>query len=237
MPPKEAEPKIESPDEVVTADVADAPEELEGEAEGGAEGEAEGGAEGEAGAEVEGAAPVESESKKRSHHKKTNGQRPSSETRAETRAETREPRGRKGSLVDDFMKSVKKMHPAYWVLGLGGAALAIDYFMEGDKSVASSLYRGIFGGKAASGEGNDGAAQLHPFTRLASVAIPGASYGPSYAVPYYPAFPPSIYAAPRYPGYAPGFSGRPGFGYGGRMGGMGYGGHGHAHVRGEFPWE
>jgi hypothetical protein len=226
MPRKEAEPKIESPDEAAAAvDVADAPEELEGEAEGGTEGEAEG--------EAEGAAAAESEPKKRSHHKKINGQRSPSETRAETR-EPREPRGRKGSLVDDFMKSVKKMHPAYWVLGLGGAALAIDYFMEGDKSVASSLYRGIFGGKAGSGEGGDGAAQLHPFARVAPMVMPGSSY----AVPYYPAFPPSIYAAPRYPGYAPGFGGRPGFGYG-RMGGLGYGygGHGHAHVRGEFPWE
>src|SRR5271163_1544539 len=69
------------------------------------ESEDEGGDEGEA--EASGG---EVEPKKRSHHR------------------TRE---RKGSVVDDILKSAKKLPPVVWVLGLGGAALAIDYFMEG----------------------------------------------------------------------------------------------------------
>jgi hypothetical protein len=212
MPREEAEPKVE-------ASAADEASVAEPEAEGAVE--TEGG--------VEGTAVEEAEPKKRSHHKKADGTGSS---------ETREPRSRKGSFVDDFMKSAKKVHPVYWVLGLGGAALAIDYFMEGDKSVASSLYRGLFGGKADAGEGGGNGASRPIARAVPMTAIPGASY----AAPYYPAFPPPMYAAPRYPGYAPGYApgygGRPGFGYGGR-GGMGYGGHGGhgGHVRGQFPWE
>ncbi len=215
MPSKEAELKTESP---VLAEAAGD--------------EVEGGPDEADEVEVPGAVALaeSAEPKKRSHHKKVDGeQRELREPR-----ESRESRGRKGSLVDDFLKSAKKVHPVYWVLGLGGAALAIDYFMEGDKSVVSSLYRGIFGDKLASGESGEGAARPRPIVQM---VVPTA--GTSYAVPYYPAFPPPVYAAPRYPGYgSPGFGGRPGYGYGGRMGGMGHGGRGgHAGVRGQFPWE
>lgn len=45
-----------------------------------------------------------------------------------------------------ILAKLKNMPTAYWVVGLGGAALGIDYFVEGDRSVVSSLYRGVFGG-------------------------------------------------------------------------------------------
>lgn len=154
----------------------------------------------------------------------------------------------KGSLMSIIAK-LKKVHPAYWVLGLGGAALAVDYFVEGDQSVASSLYRGVFGSGRSGGGGGGGSGG----GVRAQMGIPGGRVMPipamGYPQPeYYPAYP---YHAPydayaayhhghRYPGY-------PGFGHWGmRRQTMGHGGmgrhegmnhFGHAHVRGEYSWE
>ena len=50
-----------------------------------------------------------------------------------------------GSLFASVLARVKAAPAAYWVLGLGASALAVDYFIEGDNSIASSMYRGIFG--------------------------------------------------------------------------------------------
>jgi hypothetical protein len=142
-------------------------------------------------------------------------------------------RGGKGHIMS-IMAKLKKVHPAYWVLGLGGAALAVDYFVEGDQSVAASLYRGIFG---ASGHGHGHADAQHPAaSHPTSAALPVAS--PASAAPamamqsalygypnYYPAYP-----------YHYGHFDRHGFGH--EHGGHGgHGGEHHAHVRGGYSWE
>jgi len=87
------------------------------------------------------------------------------------------------SVVD----KLKKMHPAYWVLGLGGVALGVDYYVERDKSVASSIYRKLSGqpepaGALGAGPGGGIARLLRP-----GVVLP-STYGP--AEVFYPAFPP-----------------------------------------------
>jgi hypothetical protein len=90
------------------------------------------------------------------------------------------------SIID----KMKKAHPAYWVIGLGGAALAIDYYVEKDKSVASSIYRKFFGG--AAGGGGDGGVAPYP-RRRAVIPMPGATLMPGSLYQssqiYYPAFP------------------------------------------------
>lgn len=90
------------------------------------------------------------------------------------------------SIID----KMKKAHPAYWVLGLGGAALAIDYYVERDRSVASSIYRKFFGG-GGRGEGGGGRGTLHG---RAAPVMPGSAImpGPLYQTSrvYYPAYPP-----------------------------------------------
>lgn len=90
------------------------------------------------------------------------------------------------SIID----KLKRAHPAYWVLGLGGVALAIDYYVERDKSVASSIYRKL-SGSAASG-GGDSKGRASSYGRVApmpgaAVMLPGALYQTSQV--YYPAFP------------------------------------------------
>lgn len=90
------------------------------------------------------------------------------------------------SIID----KMKKAHPAYWVLGLGGAALAIDYYVERDRSVASSIYRKFFGG---AGRGEDGGGRGTPHGRAVpvmpgSAIMPGSLYQTSRV--YYPAYPP-----------------------------------------------
>lgn len=90
------------------------------------------------------------------------------------------------SIID----KMKKAHPVYWVLGLGGAALAIDYYVEKDRSVASSIYRKFFGGAGRREEGGGGRPMLH----RRAVPMPGATVMPSpfYQTSqiYYPAYPP-----------------------------------------------
>ncbi len=82
-----------------------------------------------------------------------------------------------------ILDKMKKAHPAYWVLGLGGVALAIDYYVERDRSVASSIYRKLSGSKQGAymdaGDGGGGGA---------AVMMPSSLYRTTQV--YYPAFPP-----------------------------------------------
>jgi hypothetical protein len=83
-----------------------------------------------------------------------------------------------------ILAKLKNMPTAYWVVGLGGAALGIDYFVEGERSVVSSLYRGVFGGR---GEGTA------PQRRSLGAARPGVpALVPAMGAPrvYYTAIPP-----------------------------------------------
>lgn len=84
-----------------------------------------------------------------------------------------------------------KAHPVLSIAGLGAAALAVDYVVEGDKSVAVSLYRGIFGG-GEGGEGHGRGRGLPPH----KIVPKGMPEAPGHVAPvleylpnYYPAFP------------------------------------------------
>jgi len=155
----------------------------------------------------------------------------------------------KGHFMSIVAK-LKKMPPVYWVLGLGGAALAVDYFVEGEQSVASSLYRGIFGHGEGTSHGR-GSAHAGPLGRSpASMAPGGMLPSPDGMLPsaggmesfYYPAYP---YRAP-YDAYGPlhGYGHRRfahSFRHGGAMHGHAgalHGRSGHtSHVRGGYDWE
>jgi|SRR5271170_2536182 len=135
------------------------------------------------------------------------------------------------SIID----KMKKAHPAYWVLGLGGAALAIDYFVEKDRSVASSIYRKFFrgaGGGMDADEGEEGARSFYRRAPGVSV-IPGSLYQTSRV--YYPAYPsvhPHHHWMRRGPIFDQGhdwFGSHHGRGYGSH--GREYGAFGHNHVR------
>jgi hypothetical protein len=54
--------------------------------------------------------------------------------------------GRSGGFLSGLLAKAKRLPAPYWVAGLGGGALLVDYLVEGEDSIASSLYRGIFGG-------------------------------------------------------------------------------------------
>jgi|SRR5271155_5621246 len=82
-----------------------------------------------------------------------------------------------------------KAHPVVSIAGLGALALGVDYFVEGDKSIAASLYRGIFGGGGGDERGGKGL----PPHKIVPRGMPGA---PAQVAPvleyipgYYPAFP------------------------------------------------
>jgi len=82
-----------------------------------------------------------------------------------------------------------KAHPVLSIAGLGVLALGVDYFVEGDKSIASSLYRGIFGG----GSGGERGGRGLPPHKMVPGGMPAA---PAQVQPvleylpgYYPAFP------------------------------------------------
>lgn len=86
-----------------------------------------------------------------------------------------------------ILAKLKNMPTAYWVVGLGGAALGIDYFVEGDRSVVSSLYRGVFGGRA------EGALEGRPLGAVRPGTHPGGlAFVPAMGAPrvYYTAIPP-----------------------------------------------
>jgi hypothetical protein len=91
------------------------------------------------------------------------------------------------SIVDKMKK-----HPALSAVGLGGGALAIDYLVRGDRSLASSFLRSLAGGGTApSREAPQRAA------RPTRGVVPGATLLPAmmgYSRRfYYPAYPPSYY--------------------------------------------
>lgn len=50
-----------------------------------------------------------------------------------------------GGFFSSMIARAKAAPAPYWVVGLGAGALAVDYFIEGPNSIASSIYRGIFG--------------------------------------------------------------------------------------------
>ncbi|HTR02657.1 MAG TPA: hypothetical protein VMN82_05625, partial [Thermoanaerobaculia bacterium] len=64
---------------------------------------------------------------------------------------------------------LKKMPTSYWVVGLGAAALGVDYLVEGESSIASSIWRGVTGGRSEKIERQPGPPQ--------AVAPGGASFG------------------------------------------------------------
>jgi hypothetical protein len=45
-----------------------------------------------------------------------------------------------------IMSKLKSMPTSYWVAGLGAAALGVDYLIEGEGSIVSSIWRGVTGG-------------------------------------------------------------------------------------------
>jgi hypothetical protein len=84
-----------------------------------------------------------------------------------------------------------KAHPYLSILGLGAAALGVDYAVEGDKSIVSSLFRGVFGGGGGKdGGGKGGAHGGHPQVPAGMPQAP-AQVAPvmEYLPGYYPAFP------------------------------------------------
>lgn len=140
-----------------------------------------------------------------------------------------------------ILEKMKKAHPAYWVLGLGGAALAIDYYVERDRSVVSSIYRKVFSPKrgvaSRYGDEDGSGAALSP--GAAAAVMPGSLYRTTQV--YYPAFPPvhphrhwmlrePFTSSPLFEhGYGHGY-----FGHHGHEGGFGhreYGAFGRNHVR------
>jgi len=149
------------------------------------------------------------------------------------------PSARKGGKLMEIVQRLKKLHPVYWVAGLGGAALLVDYFVEGDQSVASSLYRGAFGGSG-------GGAVLPAHAARSQVAphkvAPQLAEGMT-PVSYYPAYPAGVQGSPyyerpyydfRYHGFGHREFGHRGFGHRGfghgEHHGFGHGGHGGHHA-------
>jgi hypothetical protein len=108
-----------------------------------------------------------------------------------------------------LVTKLKSVPIHYWILGLGGGALAVDYFVEGQRSVVSSVWRGIFGSrehpavararKAAFRRGG-----IHPSAQpMMQPQMPSAFTVPQGAMPqYYPAMPPPVGHGPFHYGQA-----------------------------------
>jgi hypothetical protein len=92
-----------------------------------------------------------------------------------------------------IVAKLKKVKPVYWVVGLGGAALAVDYLVEGERSIVSSLYHGIFGHGGGSG-GGDGGGGRGGGGRGPQPGGGGGAVLPSVSMPLYPAYPAAYYA-------------------------------------------
>ena len=100
-------------------------------------------------------------------------------------------RGR-GGFLSGLVAKVKRLPTPYLVAGLGGGALHVDYLVEGDSSIASSLYRGIFGGRGERYEGRRlpmeaGVARQAPIITRPTM-VPAPAPGLDYyvvPVPYY----------------------------------------------------
>ena len=155
--------------------------------------------------------------------------------------------GRALGRKTDWFAKIKNAPAHYWVIGLGAGALAVDYFVEKDRSIVSAAYRGIFGSKAEVPPPGP----PHAPPRGLLHGIPGRASMPPAMAPYAPGYvPPSAvpivepgYAMPGYamPGYAmPGYA-MPGY----AMPGYAMPGYYPAepsfypavHHRGAFPWE
>lgn len=60
------------------------------------------------------------------------------------------------------MSKLKSMPTSYWVAGLGAAALGVDYLIEGEGSIVSSIWRGVTGGhRSESPQSLDPIPELH----------------------------------------------------------------------------
>lgn len=137
--------------------------------------------------------------------------------------------------LGNIPSALKKIPTAYWILGVGGAGLAIDYAYEGQGSIVSSLWRMMTGGGGHRGSAHPHAG--HPLARHSRVPARGVMPSSVSQVlatpqfispPYYEAWPSRHHVDwhdwGRRHGFDHGF-GRQGYGYGGRAyGGHGYGG-------------
>lgn len=105
-----------------------------------------------------------------------------------------------GGFFSSMIARAKAAPAPYWVVGLGAGALAVDYFIEGPNSIASSIYRGIFGPSREPSlplAPPPGPAAPRPAAHVPR--MPARAFAPTFApmaVPYY--LPPPVYyrAAP-----------------------------------------
>lgn len=128
-----------------------------------------------------------------------------------------------------ILEKMKKAHPAYWVLGLGGVALAIDYYVEKDRSVASSAYRKFFGSK---GQRNDGGSGRGVLSLDGAAVMPSSIYRTTQV--YYPTISPAHphrHWMLREPFFGHGYGSFGHHGHEGRFGRHEYGAFGRNHVR------
>ena len=79
-------------------------------------------------------------------------------------------RGSRSGFLSGLLAKAKRLPAPYWIAGLGGGALLVDYLVEGEDSIASSLYRGIFGGEER-GEGRRGGRRGLPAGRQEALPI------------------------------------------------------------------
>lgn len=98
-----------------------------------------------------------------------------------------------GGFFASMLARAKAAPAPYWVLGLGAGALAVDYFIEGPNSIASSIYRGIFGPSHAPslppGPLPAPAPVPHPAARAPQ--MPVRTFAAPMPIPYY--LPPPVY--------------------------------------------
>lgn len=76
-----------------------------------------------------------------------------------------------------IMTKLKSMPTSYWVVGLGAAALGVDYLIEGEGSIVSSIWRGVTGGGRGAADGEA------PAPPARHAAAPHAPPGPVLAQP------------------------------------------------------
>jgi hypothetical protein len=80
-----------------------------------------------------------------------------------------------------IMSKLKSMPTSYWVVGVGAAALGVDYLVEGEASIVSSIWRGVTGGSSREDE-----ARLAPAPHPGAARVPTAPRAPAQL----PAIPP-----------------------------------------------
>lgn len=77
-----------------------------------------------------------------------------------------------------ILSKLKSMPTSYWVVGLGAAALGVDYLVEGESSIVSSIWRGVTGG----GRGEAEAAPVAPGPRRGGARMPSTPGAPAQPV-------------------------------------------------------